>query len=194
MIEKILIDFTRLLYEIPAVLLAIGIHEYFHAFVAVKMGDDTPLKMGMVNINPFPRLDLVGFLMFIWFNYGWTRDTPIDYRRFSSVWKSIFVSLAGIMGNIILGVGFLLFLFLKKPSPESFFYNFVGHSIVVNFNMALINFLPVPPLDGGKIVGLFIPQYLKFTFIGAIIIFFISLTDFSRFVQSLSYSILRVFI
>lgn len=194
MVENIILDLSRLLYEIPAVLLAIGIHEYFHALAASRLGDTTAQEMGLLNINPFPRLELFGFLMFIWFNYGWTKDTPVDDRRLGpSRLKSAIVILAGIGGNILLALSFLLVLLLKKPAPESYFYNFIGHSIVVNFNMVLINLLPIMPLDGGKLLSLYVPGYRRFVFPGALALFLVSLTDFSRGVQGLSHSILSLF-
>lgn len=192
MIENVLLDLSRLLYEIPAVLLAIGVHEYFHALAAVRLGDPTPQEFGLLNINPFPRIDPVGLLMFVWFNYGWTKDTPVDHRRLGSAWRSMLVLAAGIVGNFALVGLFLLVLLLKKPVPEGYVYNFVGHSIVVNLNMALVNLLPLPPLDAGRAVAYWWPRYGRWVFPGAVLLALVSLTEFSRLVQRVSYTLLRL--
>lgn len=191
-VEKALLDLSRLLYEVPAVLLAIGIHEYFHAMAAFRLGDPTAQEMGLLNINPFPRIDPLGLLMFLWFNYGWTKDTPVDHRRLGSRGRSVAVLAAGAVGNVALVALFLLVLLLKKPEPEGYMYNFVGHSIVVNLNMALVNLLPLPPMDGGRVAALFWPPYGRWVFPGAVLLALVSLTEFSRMVQGISYALLRL--
>jgi Zn-dependent protease len=195
MIENIIEELSRLLYEVPAILLAIGIHEYFHGFMADRLGDDTAKEMNLLNINPLPRIDLVGFLMFIWFKYGWTKSMPVDFRKLGpSRLRAVAVILAGIAGNFLLAVFFILLLKLKKPVPESFFFNFIGYSIVLNFNMVLINLLPVLPMDGGRLVALFYPKYEKYEFPGAMFVILLSFTVFSQFIYTLSRSIFNMFI
>jgi Zn-dependent protease len=194
-VERIIEDLSRFLYEIPAILLAISIHEYCHGIVARRFGDDTASEMRQLTPNPLPRIDLVGFLMFLWFRYGWARDIPVDYRKLGpSRWKALGVIAAGIAGNFLLSVFFIFLLKLKKPVPESYFFNFIGYSIVLNFNMVLINLLPVLPLDGGKVVRLYWPDYERFVFPGVVFVVLLSLTGFSKWVQHLSSTIFGWFI
>lgn len=195
MLGHIIEEFSSLLYVIPAIFLAMGVHEYFHGFVAYKLGDITPKKLGYLNLNPFQHFDLIGFLMLIWFKMGWTKMAPIDYRNVGySKWKSIAIILSGILGNFSLAIVFILLLELKKPAPESYLFNFIGYSIVLNFNLVLFNLLPLPPLDGGKIVGLFFKKYNKYEFISVLLIIIFLFSKYSEFLQVMSNQIFNLFI
>ena len=195
MLGRIIEEFSSLLYVIPAILLAMSVHEYSHGFVAYKLGDITPKKLGHLNFNPFQHFDLVGFLMLIWFRMGWTKMTPVDFRNVGySKWKSIAIILSGMLGNFFLAIIFILLLELKKPVPESYLFNFIGYSIVLNFNFVLFNLLPLPPLDGGKIVGLFFKKYNKYEFIGVVLIIIFLFSKYSAFLQVMSNQIFNLFI
>jgi len=192
---RIIEEFSSLLYVIPAILLAMSVHEYSHSFVAYKLGDITPKKLGYLNFNPFQNFDLVGFLMLIWFRMGWTKMTPVDFRNVGySKWKSIVIILSGMLGNFSLAIIFIFLLELKKPVPESYLFNFIGYSIVLNFNFVLFNLLPLPPLDGGKIVGLFFKKYNKYEFISILLIIIFLFSKYSEFLQVLSNQIFNLFI
>ncbi len=197
MIENLIEQLFRLLFEIPAILLAIGIHEYFHGITARRFGDETAAEIGELNINPFPRIDLLGFIMFIWFRFGWTKEMPVDFRNIrepNARVKAVIVLLSGMVGNFLLAVFFILMLKLKKPAPESYLFNFIGYSIVLNFNMVIVNLLPFLPLDGGRIVALFNPRYERYTFVGAVAIIIFAFSNLSMFVQSITHSIFNLFI
>ncbi len=197
MIENLIDYLIRLLYEVPAILLAIGIHEYAHGLTARSLGDDTASEMGLVNINPFPKIDLLGFLMFIWFRFGWTKAVPIDFRNIqgpNQKLKSVMVLLSGMAGNLLLALFFILLLQLKKPPPESYLFNFIGYSIVINFNFVIVNLLPLLPMDAGRIIALFHPRYERYAFVCAMAIIFFAFTNFSMVIQSVTHSIFKLFI
>jgi Zn-dependent protease len=196
MVENLIDYLIRLLYEVPAILIAIGIHEYAHAMTARSLGDETASEMGLANFNPFPKIDLLGFLMFLWFRFGWTKAVPIDFRNLKGPnkrLKSILVLLSGMAGNFLLALFLVLFLQLKKPAPESYLFNLIGYSIIINFNMVIVNALPLLPMDAGRIIALFYPRYERYAFVCAMLLVLFAFTNLSLIIQTVTNSIFKLF-
>lgn len=152
-----------LLMRIPALLIAITFHEYAHARMAFAWGDPTAKYQGRMTLNPLAHLDPIGLLMLILFRFGWARPVPINPFNFRDRRKGLFwVSLAGPGTNLLLGLLFTFVLFALKPSyplVTAIFYNL----IIYNIFLAVFNVIPLPPLDGSKILASLLPsRYLSF--------------------------------
>lgn len=162
-----------LLLSLPAVLIAITFHEFAHGFAADKLGDDTPRRQGRLNLNPLSHLDPVGTVMLIFAGFGWGKPVEINSRNFNrnvkmSVGEAI-VAAAGPLMNFILAIVFgIIYAVVWKFAP-SFIATQVGSIVVillrscilVNIGLGIFNLIPLPPLDGSKIIGGFLPYNVR---------------------------------
>lgn len=162
--------------SIPGFLLAIVAHEAAHAYVAFRFGDSTAKDQGRLSLNPAVHYDLWGTVLLPllaafsgWAIIGYAKPVPIDPRRFSKVKKGIFwVSFAGPLSNLILGTFSAMFLaWFYYSVPQDFAYfeviiKMLRFSIFINFILAVFNLIPLPPLDGSKMVSVFLkPMALR---------------------------------
>ena len=161
-----------LILRIPAILLALTIHECAHGWVAYRFGDRTAYDAGRITLNPFAHLDVFGTLMLLFGPFGWAKPVPVDSRYFKNPKKGIlFVSAAGPASNVALALLFgytLRILDALHPAIaiNQYLIKFISLSILINTGIAFFNLLPVPPLDGSKILlGMLpdkaIPGYLE---------------------------------
>lgn len=143
---------------ILAIVLSLSLHEFAHAFVAHKCGDDTPKLQGRLSINPMKHIDPIGILCCALFGFGWARPVEIDTSKFRNIKKGIgLTSSAGIIMNLILaffGYGFaqLTFLITSSSALVSLLQYFFYYLYFINLSLAVFNLLPIYPLDGFKIV------------------------------------------
>lgn len=167
--------------SIPGILIAITFHEFAHAFAADKLGDDTPRRQGRLNLNPFKHLDLFGTIMLVFAGFGWGKPVEIDPRNFNrnmSLSKAeAIVSAAGPLMNFILAILFEIVLCLIiKLAPGIEMANgmllvlnqavgiaveVVQSIISINIGLGIFNLIPLPPLDGSKILCGFLPYNAK---------------------------------
>ncbi len=163
-----------LLLTIPGVLIAITFHEFAHAFVAVKLGDETPRNQGRLNLNPFSHLDPVGVVMLIFAHIGWGKPVQINpnnfTRKVSARTGEALVSLAGPVMNFILAIVFAIIFYALQTFATSFVLeNQIGsiilamiqYTVIVNVGLGVFNLIPLPPLDGSKILMAFLPYNAK---------------------------------
>ena len=154
-----------------AVLITLTVHEYAHAFAAYKLGDPTAKNLGRLTLNPIKHLDPFGALCMLVFHFGWAKPVPINPRNFRNPRRGFAISaLAGPAINIVISffsafIYLLLFSILSKVSFATklglsfaeniilFFY--ILH--IVNLGIAIFNLIPIPPLDGSRILGLILP-------------------------------------
>ena len=154
-------------------LLAIAFHEAAHAFVADRLGDPTARFAGRLTLNPLAHLDLFGTLAFLLVKIGWAKPVPVNPMNFKNpVSDEIKVALAGPVSNIILAIiSAFLFNTLGRLTG-GFIANIFWASVYVNLLLAFFNLLPLPPLDGSKLLRPFLgfEQYLRLQQGGSLIL------------------------
>ena len=142
-------------------LYSIIIHELAHGWVADKMGDSTARWLGRLSLDPRKHLDPIGTLMLFIFGFGWAKPVPVNFNNLHSQRKGmILVSAAGIVANTILAFIALLLLRLLNPAPFGAVATFLIYMAQINIMLAAVNLIPIPPLDGSKILmGFSSPQF-----------------------------------
>lgn len=134
-----------------ALIIAITIHEFAHALTADRLGDPTPRSQGRLTLNPLKHLDLIGTLLLIFVHFGWGKPVQIDAYNFKNPKKDeLLVSLAGPASNIILAV--LLSLIIRFVPLNYYIVSLIVSIIQFNIVLAIFNLVPIPPLDGAKIL------------------------------------------
>ena len=163
------------LITIPAVLLVIMFHELAHGVAAYKLGDPTAKRMGRLSLNPLKHLDPIGALCMVLFKFGWARPVPVDMRYFRNPKRDMAITaLAGPLANLLCAFFAVpLFFWIEKgyfsvifsAGPESFqaglvltLFQFVYLFHVVSLGLCLFNLIPLPPLDGSRILFAFLPS------------------------------------
>lgn len=167
-----------MLMWLPIIFLSLSLHESAHAYAAYKLGDPTARNFGRVTLNPLKHLDPVGFACMLLIGFGWAKPCPINTRNFENPRKGMALSsLAGPVSNLALAIVFALLAgaanFIGSLVFESNFdiYNvlyyvflFFYYGIYLNVSLAVFNLLPVPPLDGSRILGLLLPPKAYFSY------------------------------
>jgi len=144
-------------------LYSIIIHELAHGWVAYKMGDSTAKWLGRLSLNPIKHLDPIGTIMLFVFGFGWAKPVPVNFNNLHDERKGlIFVSAAGITANIILAFFSLLLLRLLTPSPFGMLSTILSYFAQINIMLASFNLIPIPPLDGSKILMGFLSRKAQY--------------------------------
>lgn len=162
-------ELVALLLTLPGVIIAITFHEFAHAFAADKLGDDTPRRQGRLNLNPLSHLDPIGFFMLVFVHFGWGKPVEINPTNFnrkrSMSAQEAIVALAGPLMNIVIALVLTIILFAISTFAPLFAISQVGVLVIltlqmaisVNIGLGVFNLLPLPPLDGSKILMHFLP-------------------------------------
>ena len=165
-------DWLTVLVNLVAIvvllLIAFPVHEFAHAYVATKLGDDTPRYLGRVTLNPLAHLDIYGTLLFLLAGFGWAKPVPVNVNRLNVVGGSrtvslAIVALAGPVSNLLLAVIFSVLYRICAPlAVDSFLMAVLARAcsiaVFLNLLLALFNFIPIPPLDGSKILAAVLPD------------------------------------
>lgn len=163
---------ASLLLSLPIILLALCVHETAHGFVAKKLGDPTASSLGRLTLNPLKHLDPIGFICMLCFGFGWAKPVPINTRYFKKPRRDMALcAVAGPLSNVILAFIFALLLKIfyiataHVAITSLMVYNLLTFAnillalgIELNIMLAVFNLLPIPPLDGSKILYIFLPQ------------------------------------
>ena len=156
-----------LLLIAPPILLALTFHEFAHAYVANRLGDDTAKQSGRLSLNPLRHLDPLGTIMIFLVHFGWAKPVPVNPYRLKNPKKDmLWISAAGPCANMILALASgILFRFLVATAGEPNRYSFMGlltyvvfMSLQINLALAIFNILPIAPLDGSKILSGLLPD------------------------------------
>lgn len=166
------LNFTEAVTEVFAILLIVFLvlpfHEWAHAFTALKLGDTSVKYRGRLTLNPLAHIDPFGALALLLFGFGWAKPVPVDPRNFKKPKLGMgIVALMGPVANIVAAIiGGLIFHAIAAFAPTFFTGQgfgeyvklFLSFYISINVSLAVFNLLPIPPLDGSKILFIFLPD------------------------------------
>lgn len=166
----------KILLTAPPILLALTVHECAHAWTAYRLGDPTAKMLGRVTLNPIKHLDPIGTIMLFFSGlFGWAKPVPVNPRNFKNISRDMmWVSLAGPLSNLALAAIFAVLykLFLMAgpglmhalPGVYRPLFIMVEFSVIINVSLAIFNMVPVPPLDGSKVLTYLLPSDKAFAF------------------------------
>ena len=177
---------TGLIAGLPGLVFALVIHEYAHAKAADVMGDFTPRMTGRLTLNPMAHIDPIGLIMLLVVRFGWAKPVMINARNFRN-WRQgeLLVAVAGPVANLIVAfISLLAMAVLFKLGMFSEGVRLVLSMMVLfNINFAIFNMLPLPPLDGSKVLMVLLPGRLAYKLMSLerysfIILIFLMMTPF----------------
>ncbi|MEA4849342.1 MAG: site-2 protease family protein, partial [Clostridiaceae bacterium] len=155
---------SSLLYSLPGIIAALVIHEYSHALAAYAMGDSTAKQYGRLTLNPIAHMDPLGFLcLIVTRRFGWAKPVPVNDMNFRNRKRGmLLVSLAGPVSNFITA--------LLIAAAYAVFYKSIGQitgsilqiAYIINLSIGAFNLIPIPPLDGSKILDAFLNDRQRF--------------------------------
>ncbi len=174
-------DFSReailsILYALPAIFFCLSIHEFSHGYVAYKLGDPTARNLGRLTLNPTKHIDPFGLFALIFVRFGWAKPVPVNTRHFKKPRRDMaLTALAGPVSNILSAFVFgFVYIFISKMYFEAVFSNpdmsektfavwgaivsIFSNFFYINISLAIFNLIPIPPLDGSRILDTVLPQ------------------------------------
>jgi Zn-dependent protease len=206
MMQSTWLDFwAKAAIMLPAFLIAVSFHEFFHALVALWLGDDTAKRAGRLTVNPLAHIDILGLIFLLIFRIGWAQPVPMDYRNFKYPRLfAVITALAGPFANFIMA--YVCFIVIAH-FPAALFSHSVTISLIqvltatayVNIMLGAFNVLPIPPLDGGHIlIALLINHYPRvvawlYRYSLFILILFFILPQFQLMLFSL-FNVMEIFL
>ena len=167
-------DILSVLLTLPGVLVAITFHEYAHALAAYKLGDDTPKVQGRLSLNPLTHLDPIAIVLLLFTHIGWGKPVEINPNNFdkkvSARTGEAIVAAAGPLMNILLAFVIAIIFYAIQIFATSFAFTsqtgriimtMLQYAVIVNVGLGVFNLIPLPPLDGSKILMGFLPYNEK---------------------------------
>ncbi len=152
-----MVNFFSLITSVISLIIAITIHEFSHALIADRLGDPTPRSQGRLSLNPLKHLDFVGTIMIFLIHFGWGKPVQIDpYNLKNPKRDQLLISLAGPASNLLLAI---ILSIIIRFIPLNLFITFLISTVIqLNVLLAIFNLIPIPPLDGSKILLNILPN------------------------------------
>ncbi|WP_075876580.1 site-2 protease family protein [Merdibacter massiliensis] len=190
-----MLNIRTLIYVVPAILISVTLHELAHGYVSYKMGDPTPKEDGRLSLNPLRHLDLFGTLALLFAGFGWAKPVRVDAGYYKDPKTGmVWTAFAGPLANFILSfICIFLFVLMLKYGhilvTNDLFYSVFGYlsellnyTAVLSLGQAIFNMIPIPPLDGSKILYGMLPDsvyewFLRNEYLLSGIIFLLLLTN-----------------
>ncbi|MBR3836651.1 MAG: site-2 protease family protein [Clostridia bacterium] len=173
--EQLINRILDILLTLPVILIALSVHEMMHGYAAYRLGDPTAKYMGRLSMNPLRHIDPIGFISLLVFRIGWAKPVSVDPRYFKKPKRDMaLTALAGPLSNFALaflssflyvflyGLGIRHQLFGATPTPYYFLVTMAGYMVSINLGLGVFNLIPVPPLDGSKILYAFLPYQVLY--------------------------------
>jgi Zn-dependent protease len=195
----------RLILQIPALLIAVTLHELAHALVADRLGDPTARLSGRITLNPLPHIDPLGALAFVVAGFGWAKPVPVNAHNLRNPRRDMaMVAVAGPLTNFAVAlVGLIAYEFLRRRSIEIPFLaepivRMLGWIYVFNLGLGIFNLIPLPPLDGGHFLPYIFPR-ASWTFVhqleqyGPFILILLVMTGATRYIMGPAMAIISGF-
>ncbi len=160
---------TDALMNVLPVLLCITLHECAHGYAALRLGDTTARDMGRLSLNPLKHFDFMGFLMMAFVGFGWAKPVPVDMRRFRRPKRDMAVTAAaGPLCNVLIAFVFLFLYGLLTPvllhkGIRLYIFQMIYQTAYLSLAFAVFNIIPIPPLDGSKVLYSVIPERAYWT-------------------------------
>lgn len=154
--------------SLVVIFLTLPIHEYAHAFAANKLGDNTARYMGRLTFNPLAHIDWIGAACILFFGFGWAKPVPINSRYFKRGKTDVAITaFAGPLSNLIVAFVSVFLMFLTAVLLSWFAYSgyvtaFFHYIAIINIHLAVFNLIPIPPLDGSKILAAVLPNNIYY--------------------------------
>ncbi|MCL2069329.1 MAG: site-2 protease family protein [Oscillospiraceae bacterium] len=148
-------------------LIAMPVHEYSHAWMAVRLGDDTPIRHGRLTLNPMAHLSLMGSVALMAFGFGWAKPVTVDMRNFKHPKRDMaVVAIMGPLANALAAFAVLVFYrvlngvygYPQSENTQHMIYMILLYMVVINLRLMAFNLLPIPPLDGSKVLSALLPD------------------------------------
>lgn len=167
--------FNKLIYFVPVLLISFPIHEFSHAYTAYKLGDNTAKLAGRLTLNPIKHLDPLGTILLLIVGFGWAKPVPINPLNFRNRREGMaLTAVAGPVSNLFLAtISLIIFKYLNVANSFSsynysfglvynYFLNFLIFMVIINISLSIFNLIPINPLDGSRILAMFLPEKLEF--------------------------------
>jgi len=159
----------RMLVTLVVIFVSLPLHEFAHAWTAYKLGDDTAKNLGRLTINPLAHFSTLGAVCLLLFDFGWANPVPIDTRNFKHPKRDMAISVAaGPLSNLLIAIfgGLLLNFvpFFQVANLASWISIFIFYFISINVTLTVFNLIPLPPLDGFKLLSAFLPDEILFKY------------------------------
>lgn len=194
----------KIIYVVPAILIALSLHEFAHGWASYMLGDPTPKAQGRLSINPVHHLDWVGTLLLFFVGFGWAKPVQVDSRYYENPKADMVkVALAGpIMNFFVAFISLFLIGFMEKAevpynSISVYVSNLLYYIALINIGLGLFNLIPIPPLDGSKVLFAVLPAksyfaYMRYEQMGMmVLLLFIWLGAFDGFLITARTSIIN---